>query len=307
MVSRQHFTTKNETIRRSIIILFTGVTTSLGMNMFLAPAHVLSAGVNGFAQIVGEVIHNLFGISIDLGILILLLNIPLLILSWVKLGKNETIFSLITIGAISFFTVLLPKVAVSSNPLMNAIVGGVLIGVGTGFCLKNGFTTGGLDIISLVVSKTTGRTVGSLMMLFNSIIVGIAGFLFSWESALYTIISIFCLTQVVDRIHTRHQKVTAFIISSKAEAVQENLKEQLIRGMTIFDTHGGYTKNKNQTIMMVVTRYELYDLEKAVFEIDPQAFVNIVGTQSLLGTFWNEQQQRDEKTTRASQKIKSPE
>ena len=91
-----------------------------------------------------------------------------------------------------------------------------------------GFTTGGMDIISLVLSQTTGKTVGNYMLLLNGIIVVIAGFLFNWESALYTIISIYAMTQVIDAIHTSHQKVTAMIVTVRPDLVTEAISQKMV-------------------------------------------------------------------------------
>ena len=147
---------------------------------------------------------------------------------------------------------------------MNALVGGVLLGVGVGISLKMGFTTGGMDIISLVLSQTTGKTVGNYMLMLNGLIVVIAGFLFNWESALYTIISIYAMTQVIDAIHTSHQKVTAMIVTVKPDEVTAAIAQNMVRGMTLLPSIGGYSKKEGKTIMMVITRYEMYDLDQIV-------------------------------------------
>ena len=129
-------------------------------------------------------------------------------------------------------------------------------------------------------------------ILLNGIIVLLAGFVFNWESALYTIISIYCLSQVVDMIHTSHQKVTAMIVTTRPEAVALEVSQQIARGMTLLPSIGGYSGAEGRMIMMVITRYELYDLEQAVYSIDENAFVNILPTQSVLGRFANEDEQR---------------
>ena len=226
------------------------------------------------------------------GILIFLINIPIMILGWVKLGKQNTIYSILTVFSVSFFTTIIPQTTITDNQLMNSLMGGVLLGMAVGLCLKFGFTTGGLDIVSLVLSKTTGKTVGSFMMLINMLIVIFAGIFYNLASALYTIICIFAMTQVIDLIHTSHQKLTAFITTSKAEEVKQSILKDLVRGFTLMPSVGGYSGQDTMTIMIVISRYELYDLEQAVYTVDENAFVNIVPTQTVLGRFYNEDEQK---------------
>ncbi|WEG72438.1 YitT family protein [Vagococcus intermedius] len=292
MKKNKNWILQNEVFMKLVVIVATGLLSAVSLNMFLIPANVFSAGLNGIAQLVSSVLEMYVGMSLNTGLLIFLLNIPVFILSWLKLGKSATVFSFLTVISMSVATMVIPQYVVTTNPLMNAIVGGVLVGVGAGFCLKLGFTTGGLDIIALVIAKTTGKSVGNMMFSMNLLIILLAGTIFSWESALYTIISIYCLTQVIDTIHTGSQKVTAFIISSKSGEVVEELKTTVTRGMTLLPSKGGFSNQESSVIMMVVSRYELFDLEKAVYTVDPNAFINIVPTQTVMGAYWNEDQQR---------------
>lgn len=283
---------KKDIVKKILVILLTGVTGAVGLNFFLIPANVFSAGMTGIAQIVGAFFQQLFGMSIDTGILIFLLNVPVFILGFLRLGKSAMILSFANVVSISIFTTLVPVGEITNNVLMNAITGGVLLGLGGGFSLKYGFTTGGLDIVSLLLSRTTGRTVGNYIMLLNGVIVVIAGFFFNWESALYTIITIFTMGSVVDMIHTRHQKMTAFITTNKSKELREALYNGLVRGMTVIPAKGGFSSTDREVLMIVLTRYELYDLKQIVQTVDPTAFTNIVATESVVGSFLNEDEQK---------------
>ncbi|MGX7203295.1 hypothetical protein BCR22_12995 [Enterococcus plantarum] len=288
---------QSETLKKFAVIFVTGILVGISLNFFLIPAKVFSAGMNGVAQIIATLLYTHLGITIDTGLFILLLNIPIFVLGFMRLGKESTIYSFLNVAWVSLTTILIPIEVITTNPLMNAIAGGVLIGIGAGLSLKMGFTTGGMDVISLVLSKTTGKTVGNYMFMLNGIIVAIAGFVFDWESALYTIISIYCMTQVVDTIHTSHQKVTAMIVTVQPEVVTQAISKQMIRGMTLLPSMGGYSGVEGRMIMMVITRYELYDLEQIVYEVDENAFMNIIPTNSVLGRFANEDEQRIFKST----------
>lgn len=288
---------QTEAMKKMATVLLSGLMSAISLNFFLIPARVLSAGMNGVAQIIVEVVGEKFSIGLSTGLLILLLNVPIFVVGFIKLGKANTFWSFANVISVSLITMILPQGEITNNILMNSLVGGVLLGIGAGYSLKMGFTTGGLDIVSLILSKTTGRTVGNFMFILNGIIVMIAGFIFDWESALYTIISIYAMSHVVDMIHTSHQKVTAFIITTKADLVGQNISKNVFRGMTLLPSYGGYSGVEGRTIMMVITRYELYDLEQAVMEVDENAFIDILPTQSLIGRFATEDDQRTFKTT----------
>lgn len=290
--------------KKILVILLTGITCALGLNFFLNPANVMSAGMNGLAQIIVATAYRTLGWHISMGVFILILNIPVFVIGFIKLGGTSTFFSFLNVVFTAILTMVLPEGHVTDNILLNALVGGVLVGLGSGLSLKMGFTTGGMDILSLVFSKITGKTVGSYMLFLNGIIVLIAGLLFSWESALYTIISIYAMSRVVDTLHTSHQKVTAYIMTRHADEVGKNIAQHVFRGMTLLPSIGGYSGLNSHTIMMVITRYELYDLEQAVLEIDQNAFINIVPTQSIVGRFASDDDQRIFKATGAFPELK---
>ncbi|QIL46588.1 YitT family protein [Vagococcus coleopterorum] len=283
---------KNEVFVKLVVIVISGILAGVALNMFLIPANVFSSGLPGIAQLVSGAFDKFLGMQFETGILIFVLNIPIFLLSWLKLGKSATVYSFLAVVAMSLSTMIIPVVTVTQDTLLNSLVGGVIVGISAALCLKFGFTTGGLDIVALVIAKTTGRSVASLMFLQNLVIIAVAGLMYDWQTAIYTILSIYCLSVVVDKLHTSSQKVTAFIISSKSQEVVDKLKVNIPRGMTLLDAKGAFSNSSSTVIMTVVSRYELYDLEKYVYEIDEKAFVNIVPTQRVLGQYWNEDQQR---------------
>lgn len=286
-----------EILKRMGVLLVCGLTSAISLNYFLIPAKVLSAGMNGIAQIIVALGLEHFDLHLNTGLFIFILNIPIFALGFWKLGKDATFWSFLNVVAISLITMIFPQGELTENILMNSLMGGVFLGIGAGLALKMGFTTGGMDILSLVLSKTTGKTVGNFMFILNGLIVLVAGFIFSWESALYTIISIYVMSYVVDMIHTSHQKLTAMIITTKPDQVGRSISQRVFRGMTLLPSVGGYSGVEGKTIMIVITRYELYDLEQAILEADGQAFVNILPTQSILGRFATEDEQRTFKAT----------
>lgn len=286
---------QHDLVKKIGVALVSGLVTALALNFFLTPARVFQAGATGVAQLISLFLQR-FGLTHgDLtGWFNLLLNLPIAYLGWRKLGRSFTLFSFLNVVFISVLAIVLPVHALSNNPLMNAIFGGVLTGAGVGIALRFGFSTGGLDIVSMYLAKTTHRTVGVLMFAINLVIILVAGFGIQWESALYTIISIYCMTRVVDTIHTSDQKITATIVTNHPDAVIASVSARLIRGITVLPSRGGYLGQPNTTLMIVITRYELYDLTQATRSTDPQAFIDILNTVDVVGEFLTSDQQ-DEK------------
>ncbi|MFC6208050.1 YitT family protein [Levilactobacillus tongjiangensis] len=281
---------KREVGKNVLIVVFASVINVVALNDFLIPGKIFSAGINGIAQIVAMLLDTA-GVHLSTGWFILLFNIPIGLLGWFKVGRSFTFYSILVALLTSILAIVMPVVNISDNPLLGALFGGILTGVGVAYPLKNGFSTGGMDIVAVVLEKTTGRTIGTLMMAINFAIVLVAGALFGWQSALYTIISIYAMSRVVDSIHTRHQKLTAFIVTTKQDEVITQLNSTLIRGITVIPSFGAYTRTDGAVLMTVISRYELYTLERSVKEVDEHAFVNLVNTVDIEGNFYNEKEQ----------------
>ncbi|SDQ06326.1 YitT family protein [Carnobacterium viridans] len=282
-----------EHIKKIFFIFFAAITSAVALNNFLIPSNIYAAGINGTSQLLSDVLSNNSGILIDTGVLILVFNIPIAILGWFKVGRNFTLYSFLTSILISMFTVILPINPLSTDPMMNALFGGIISGAGIGFALKYGFSTGGMDIISMVLAKTTGRSIGTLTFAMNLLIVSSAGFLYGWEYALYTLVSIYVMTKMIDTIHTSHQKVTAMIVTNEPDALVKVIHEKLMRGITIIPAKGAYSGMDRSILMVVITRYEMYELEQAVREADASAFVNFMETNKVLGEFWSSDRQKE--------------
>ncbi|GAJ26114.1 membrane protein [Liquorilactobacillus sucicola DSM 21376 = JCM 15457] len=281
----------SDELKRIAVALLSGLILAVGLNFFLIPGNIFASGFNGIAQLLSSILNKMFQIKIDTGYFILLLNIPIGILGWIKVGRNFTYYSVITIISTTFFAVIIPVQRLTPDPLMSGLFGGVLTGVGIGASLRYGFSTGGMDIIAVILNKTTGKSVGFVMLVINMFIILTAGFFFGWQSALYTIISNYAMTRVIDGIHTSHQKLTAFVVTNRAQHIIPVLSQSLVRGVTIMPSKGGYSGEESQVLMIVITRYELYRFKQIISQEDPLAFVNFVNTADISGNFFDEEQQ----------------
>ncbi|MFD1850046.1 YitT family protein [Oceanobacillus bengalensis] len=272
--------------KRIIIVILGALLNAISLNFFLIGANVYASGFTGTAQLISSFFNDFIGISfIGTGILLLILNVPVLILGWFKVGRGFTIYSIISVLFSSLFLEFLPIVNLSDDIILNAVFGGVIAGVGIGFTLKHGASTGGMDIIAMILSRMKDKPIGNYFLVMNGIIIVLAGLLYEPENALYTMVTLYVSTRVIDAIHTRHEKVTVMIITLKADELQQAIHKQLVRGITILPAKGAYTKDDKSMLYLVITRYELYDLEKVITEVDPNAFTNIVETAGIYGFF----------------------
>ena len=277
-----------EEVKKIIVILLGAILGAVSLNLFLIPANVYASGFTGIAQLISSVLSDYTPINISTGILLMLLNIPVAILGWKKVGKSFTLYSIISVGATTFFLEVIPIQALSEDILLNAVFGGVIAAIGIGFTLKWGASTGGMDIVAMILSRMKDRPIGTYFFSMNALIILTAGMLYGWEKALYTLVTLYVSSRVIDVIHTRHEKLTAMIVTAKGDELQKAIHDRLVRGITKLPAKGAYRGEEKEMLMIVVTRYELYDLEHVIQDIDPTAFTNIVNTTGIFGFFRTE-------------------
>ncbi len=274
--------------KRIMVVIFGSLLVAISLNFFLINANVYASGFAGAAQLTSSVLKDFVDISVSTGILLLLFNIPVFILGWFKVGKGFTIYSIVSVIFATIFMELLPVLSVSDDIILNAVFGGVIAGIGVGVSLKLGASTGGMDIVAMVLSRLRDKPIGMYFLLLNGVIIVLAGIIYEPENALYTMLTLYVTTVVIDMIHTRHEKVTAMIVTSKVDELQQAIHQKMVRGITILPARGAYSKEDKSILYLVITRYELYDLETIIKEVDPTAFTNIVQTVGVFGFFRRE-------------------
>ncbi|WP_130858740.1 YitT family protein [Gracilibacillus phocaeensis] len=272
--------------KRIFIVIIGAVLNAIALNFFMISANVYASGFTGMAQILTTVSQEYLGLQFaSTGLILLCLNIPVAILGWFMVGKGFTIYSFVSVVATSFFLEVIPIIEISSDIMLNAVFGGVIAGVGVGITLKWGASTGGSDIIAMILSRMKDKPIGGYLMIINGFIIMIAGVLNEPENALYTLIGLYVTTRVIDGIHTRHEKITAMIVTKKADELQKAIHDTMVRGITILPVKGAYTKEDKHMLYLVITRYELYDLERIIREVDENAFANVIQTAGVYGFF----------------------
>ena len=284
----KHLPHSNYATKISTSIVY-AITASAAVNFFYEPGNIYSSGVTGIAQIIGTLAQSAFGIKIPVALALLLLNLPLFILGWFKISPKFTIFTGITVLLTSVFMQIIPVQVLSTDPIINAIFGGVVMGAGGGYALRNGLSSGGLDFITIAIRKKTGKTIGSLSIIFNSFILLAAGLLFGWQYAFYSALAIFVSGKVMDAVFTKQKKMQVTIVTSCADEVIHGIHGKMRRGITIINgAEGAFRYDRQKVLITVVTRYELPLLKQIMRETAPHAFVSIADNVQILGRFYEE-------------------
>ena len=266
--------------------LFYGILSSIAVNFFFQPGHVYSSGATGLAQVLSALSDRFIGFVIPVSVTFYAINVPLMILAWFNLGHRFTIFTFITVTISSFFIQIMPQITLTSDPMINAIFGGLVMGTGIGYGLRSRISSGGTDIVSLYIRKKTGRAVGSISLMVNGSIMIFAGLLFGWQYALYSMVTIFVSSRVTDAIFTKQKKMQATIITSRPELVTKQIHKRLHRGVTqINDAEGTYNHEKKAVLIAIITREEFNDFKYVMRKADPKAFVSVAEDVHILGRF----------------------
>ena len=266
--------------------LLYGFLSAIAVNFFFQPGHVYSSGATGLAQILSVLSHRFIGFTIPVSLTFYAINIPLMIVAWYQIGHKFTIFTFITVSMSSLFIQFVPVITLTNDPIMNALFGGVVMGTGIGFALRNNISSGGTDIVSLTIRKRTGKNVGNISFLVNGTIMLIAGLTFGWKYALYSMITIFVSSRVTDAVFTKQKRMQAMIVTSQPDAIIEKIHKKLHRGATIIhNAEGTYNHQEKAVLLTVITRAEFNEFKYIMKKADPQAFITISENVHIIGRF----------------------
>lgn len=272
---------KNKTTRNlvSYILLTIGaIISALALECFLIPNTILDGGITGISII----LFKLFAIPVSL--LVLILNIPFVFVGYKNLGKHflyRTIYSMIIFSLfLSYFENVTPFV---DDILLATVFGGALYGIGVGMVIHFGGCVDGTESVAIVISKKTSFSVGQIVLFFNLIIYTIAGSIFGVDRALYSLLTYFITSKVVDFVSTGLQQAkAAMIITDKSTKLSKEIYDKL--GRTTTTIRGkGLISGEKEVLYCVLTRIEVFELKRIVEEMDESAFVTITDVSDIIG------------------------
>ena len=253
-----------------------------GFALFLQPNNMNSGGISGLAMVVVELLD--FG---SVGTLSILINLPLFLLGGIKIGKRFFLGSLL---GMVLSSVLIDMIAVfpmpQTDPLIGAIYGGVVCGLGLGIVFTAGTSTGGSDIlVRLLKLKFRNVPIGQISMSFDAVVVVLTGLVFGdVRNALYTGITVYLCGKVIDGVVYRFDySDVALIISSEYEQIAKAIGERLDRGATFLHGEGSYSHKDTKVVLAAVKKQQMAELKELVMEIDPKAFLIVQEAHQVLG------------------------
>ncbi|MDD5887972.1 MAG: YitT family protein [bacterium] len=269
--------------KRLISFILGSFIIAISYNLFLAPNNLVAGGVSGIAII----LKGLFGF--DDFIVILVSNIILLIMSYFLLGKEKTKASVL--GSL-FFPICVKLTASigqiididTSQILISAVFGGVVYGIGIGMIFKAGFTSGGTDILNQIFNKYFKMSIGKSMLCTDGVITLLSAFVFGTNKLMYSIIVLYIISMMSDRVILGVSDSKAFyIITDEDKAIKEYILKYLNHGVTVFNAKGGYAKEKQNVLMCVLPTKDYYRLKEGIMEIDPEAFFVVTDAYEVFG------------------------
>ena len=260
---------------RVSFMILGSILAAMGLEIFLIPNNIIDGGITGISIMASHLT------SIQLGIFIFILNLPFIIIGYKQIGKTfalSTIFSVICFSI--FVTLFHPIPGVTQDTLLATIFGGIILGVGIGLIIRNGGSLDGTEIIAILLEKRSAFSIGEIVMFINIFILGISGFVFSWDRAMYSLIAYFIAFKAIDiTVEGLEESKAVIIVSDKNRDISSAIMDRLGRGITLLDGKGAYSGDKTEVIYVVLSRLEIAKLKNIVNGFDEDALITITSVE----------------------------
>lgn len=271
--------TKLKIVKRALFIFLGAALVSIGLEIFLVPNSIIDGGIVGISIILSHLT------GINLGVFLFFLNLPFLFVGYKQIGKTFALSTLFGVAIMSIGTSFLhPVPELTDDPLLAAVFGGIILGIGVGMVIRYGGSLDGTEIVAIVFNKRIPLSVGETVMFFNIFILGSAGFVFGWDRAMYSLIAYYIAFKMIDvTIQGLDESRAVWIISEMHREIGDVLLARLGRGVTYLNGEGAYTGERKQVIFCVITRLEEAKLKSIIEDIDPNAFLAVGAINNVRG------------------------
>ena len=284
-----------KSIKKQFIILITVIISAflmaLNTKTFVNTGGLYPGGVKGLTILIQRIFKLLLDITLPFSVVNIFLNSIPVYIGFRFIGKRFTLYSCLMIILNSIFTDLIPSYILTEDILLISIFGGIINGLAIGICLNAGATSGGTDFISIFLSEKRGIDSFNIILGFNAVIICVAGFIFGWEKALYSIIFQYASTTVLHLLYKKFQQSTFFIVTTKPREICIAIYEVSKHGATILEGEGSYEHCERNVVYSIVSSAQAKKVIHAIKDIDPDAFINEIKTQKLLGRFYQPKEQ----------------
>jgi len=262
-----------------VFIVLGSLLVGVGLEIFLVPNSIIDGGIIGLS------ILTAYLTNLPIGLFTFVFNLPFVIIGYRHIGRTFAVTTVVGVILMSVFVTLLHDVMPMTNDkLLAAVFGGVILGIGVGTIIRYGGSLDGTEIVAILFTRNTGFSVGEIVMFLNIFILSGAGFVFGWESAMYSLIAYYIAFKMIDiTIEGLDESKSVTIISDYPEELSAAIMDRLGRGVTHIYGKGGYTGEPKELLYVIVTRLEVAKLKSIVLEIDPGAFVAIEHVADVMG------------------------
>ena len=270
-------------VKNFLFLTIAGVINAFGVTIFLFPVKLYDSGISGLSMLLDQVTPAWLTLSMFL----VLLNVPIFLFGLKREGLAFTVYSIYAVVVYSFISYLIREVLpidvafvsplAGSDLLLCAIFGGVISGVGSGLTIRYGGAIDGIDLLSVVFAKKIGISLGSFVMIFDTILYTACGIIIkSWILPLYSIVTYFVGSKTVDYIvEGLERSMCAMIVTTKANEIADAISQAFQSSGTIVEAIGGYKKENRQILYFIVNRFQINKLKTIVHQVDPSAFISL--------------------------------
>lgn len=277
-----------EHLRRMALIVLASVIMAVNINSFVDVGGLFPGGFNGLTLLIQRSAERFLHLSLPFTAINFILNAVPAAISYKFIGKRFTLYSCLAIALSSVLTDLCPSMPLTNDVLLVCIFGGIINGLAISLCLLAKATSGGTDFIAVALSERLNVDAWNYILLGNAVMLCVAGALFGWDKALYSIIFQFASTQVVRQFNPRYKRTTLFIVTDHAREVYQSLRDHTHHSATLFQGTGLYNGQPREMIYSVISGDQVKEVTRLVRQVDPKAFINILKTDQVAGNFYKQ-------------------
>lgn len=275
-----------ENARKIFVICVAAVLMATNIKTFVRTGELFPGGATGLTVLIQRAAEMYFDMTIPYTVVNLLLNAIPIYIGFRFIGRKFTAYSCLMILLTNFLTDLIPGYVITYDTLLISVFGGIINGFVISLCLMVNTSTGGTDFLSIYMSQKKGMDSFNMVLGINIVILSVAGLLFGWDKALYSIIFQFTSTQILHTLYKKYQQQTLLVVTNKPQEVCEEIYKVSHHGATIIQGEGSYEHCERYMIYSVVSSAESKKVVAGVKRIDPTAFVNVMKTEQLYGRFY---------------------
>lgn len=273
-------------LKRIAMIIVASLVMALNIKVFVNAGGLFPGGFTGISILIQRCFSKFLGIRIPYSPINILLNAIPAAFCFKAIGKKFTGLSCLCIALTSIMADIIPAIPITYDVLLISIFGGIVMGAGISICLAAEATSGGTDFIAMYISQKHGIDAFGYIFFGNIFLLTIAGLLFGWDAALYSIIFQFCSTQVVQISNKRYQKNTLLIVTDKPEEVEDIIYNIAHHGATRIEAKGGYSNKERPIVYSIVSSDDVKKVVSEIKKIDDDAFINVIKTDDVEGNFY---------------------